>query len=102
MFVEAVLVSVFFLAVGLFVFVYADKIISFFLEVKHDYSRLLKGDDVEPPGSPIFGRKTALVWARIVATIFIVFSLVLLWFIFFIAPDLETVVSLFEPLSPMI
>lgn len=94
MFVETVLVSIFFLSIGLFLFFYADKIISFFLEVKHNHNRMLRGDDVEPPRSPILGRKTALFWARIVAVIFILFSLLLLWFLLFVAQSLEPVVLL--------
>ena len=82
MFLRQVLVPTFFLLLAVFVFIYTDRIYDFFLELQYDYDRMLKGDDVKPPRSLLFGRKISVFVGRVVSLFGILFSLFMLWLFF--------------------
>ncbi len=72
-----------------------------FIQTKRDHDRMFKGDNAEP-WEPLIGQGVGTCWARFVAVFFILFSLLMLWFILFVAPGLEPVASQLEPLQSMI
>ncbi len=81
--IEEVLVPAFFLFLGLFVFIFTDRIYKSFLQTQNEYDRLLKGDDVKPRESLLFGKSISVVVGKVISLLMILFSLIVIWENFF-------------------
>ena len=89
--IELLLLSLFFIGISLFLFIFPDKIYDFFLDTKYDYYRIWQGERANRPSKLLIGRRSAKWLARIFSIIIFLFFLSILWFFLAIAPHLEPV-----------
>ena len=85
------LVSLFFIGIAFFLFIFPDRIYDFFLDAKRDYYRIWEGERAKRPERLLIGRQSAKWIARIFSIIIVLFFLFVLWFFLVVAPHLGPV-----------
>jgi len=68
-----------FIAIGLFSFIYPEKVYDFFLSLKRDSYRFLVGKNDEVPESLFPGKTLSVIWARIFGLFLILLNSFFLW-----------------------
>ena len=70
-----------FLATSILLFIYADKVYNFFIEMKYDGRRLFYGDNAEKPHL-LIRKEPGITIIRAFSILYMLFSLFMLWFLF--------------------
>ncbi len=68
-----------FIAMGLFFFIYPEKVYDFLLSLKRDSYRFLVGKNDEVPESLLPGKLLSIIWIRVVGFCTIILNSFFLW-----------------------
>ena len=89
--VEAFFISLFFVSIGVCLFLFPDRIYDSIIRTQKEYYRIMWRSDAEFLKHFMLSRKTFKIIARVFSIIIIAVCLLMLWFFWALAPNLEPV-----------